>query len=625
MEAIFLSNSKATFVDYNMGQLILPMDFSDLIDPHDVSRVVNEMVDLVSDDVFISQYKGGGRSSYHPKMMTKVILYAYTKKIYSCRGIAQALRENLPMMWLSGQQRPDFRTINRFRTERMKMIIEPLFTELIQLLLDQEYITMENYFLDGTKIEANANKYTFVWKKSTERYKEKLQENIRVTLQQIEESIKHDEEYIRQHPEDQDIQPITSSELERIVKRVEDKVDELDSEAAEEKDPVHKKEKKKAFREMRKIHRKIHRDQLPRLAKYEHQLSTFGDRNSYSKTDPDATFMRMKDDHMKNGQLKAGYNIQAGTEGQFIVFYSIHQRPTDTRCFIPHLDQLKTSHLPFPRNVIADAGYGSEGNYLYAHEEEFNALIPYNTLRKEETKAYKKQIRHVNNWEYNEHEDLFICPNQRRILFKHYSKRTDKYGQVRDFKIYESEDCSDCPLKEQCTKAKGNRQVHYNPVYEEMKAKVKNNLWSDRGNELYAQRKIDVESVFGHIKGNRSFRRFHLRGLDKVNIEFGLVAMAHNLLKQAAKNRLFDPEYRQKKNPDEKIKFSHRDFWFNRGFWDSPFITCALNLLLFCFCPNGKQSATVTAVAIIDMCREINKLTKQRAKSSSMAIGACTL
>ncbi|GER66791.1 hypothetical protein BpJC4_12620 [Weizmannia acidilactici] len=140
-----------------------------------VARVVNDMVNQISDDFFFSYYKGGGRPSYHPKMMTKIILYAYTEKIYSCRGIEKALRENLPMMWLSAQQTPDFRTINRFHSERMKDMIEPLFTELIKLLLEQKYITMENYFMGGTKIEANANKYTFVWKKATEKYEEKLQ------------------------------------------------------------------------------------------------------------------------------------------------------------------------------------------------------------------------------------------------------------------------------------------------------------------------------------------------------------------------------------------------------------------------------------------------------------------
>ena len=173
-----MSNSIATFIHYNMDQLVLPMDFSDLIPEDHVARVVNDMVEMVDEDLFYAPYKGGGRSAYHPKMMTKIILYAYTQKLYSCRDIAKSLREHLPMMWLAARQTPDFRTINRFRSERMKDIIEPLFTSLIQLLLDQNYITMDNYFLDGTKIEANANRYTFVWKKSVQKYKERLQDKL---------------------------------------------------------------------------------------------------------------------------------------------------------------------------------------------------------------------------------------------------------------------------------------------------------------------------------------------------------------------------------------------------------------------------------------------------------------
>jgi transposase len=547
-----LSNYQATFIDYNMGQLVLPMDYSDLIPDDHVVRVINDMVDRVSDNLFFTRYKGGGRSSYHPKMMTKVILYAYTQKIYSCRDIAKSLREHLPMMWLSGQQTPDFRTINRFRSERMKDIIEPLFTELIRLLLEQKYISMENYFLDGTKIEANANKYSFVWKKSTDKYEEKLQHNIQQTFQLIEEAIQLDGQILSDS--DEPVKQVTSEQLEQVAKQVETQVKEAENAAELEEDKELKKEKKAAFRAVHKIHKKLQEDYLPRLQKYEEQQSTFGDRNSYSKTDRDATFMRMKEDHMKNGQLKAGYNVQMGTENQFILAYSIHQRPTDTRCFIPHLEKLKQSSLPFPKRIIADAGYGGEANYLYAHEEEFQALIPYNTMRKEQTRSYKKDIRHVSNWVYNEQDDYFICPNDRKVIFRHYSKRTDTYGQTRDFKIYECEDCTGCPFKEQCTKAKGNRQVHYNPVYEEMKVKAKESLWSDEGSQIYSQRKIEVESVFGHIKGNRSFRRFYLRGLDKVNIEFGLAAIAHNLLKKAEKNRLLKEENSStRKNPRRNL------------------------------------------------------------------------
>src|SRR5690606_35689646 len=135
--------------------------------------------------------------------------------------------------------------------------------------------------------------------------------------------------------------------------------------------------------ELKKPIKLIRTDIIPRLQKYKQHHEIFGERNSFSKTDPDATFMRMKEDHMKNGQLKPGYNVQMATENQFILYYTLHQRPTDTRCFIPHLEKLAASRLPMPKTVIADAGYGSEENYLYALGEEkeprFDYLIPYGT------------------------------------------------------------------------------------------------------------------------------------------------------------------------------------------------------------------------------------------------------
>ncbi|MEH6943458.1 transposase [Bacillus sp. JJ722] len=182
------------------------------------------------------------------------------------------------------------------------------------------------------------------------------------------------------------------------------------------------------------------------------------------------------------------------------------------------METLKQISLSFPKNVIADAGYGSEDNYLYSVDEHFEALIPYNTFLTEQKRSYQKDIRHASNWDYNEQNDTYRCPNNRKIEFKRYSRRTDKYGFTRDFKIYECEDCSDCPLKSKCTKSKGNRQIHYNTVYEELKAKAKTSLWSESNAHIYARRKVEVESVFGHIKGNRSFRRFSLRGLTKVQI-----------------------------------------------------------------------------------------------------------
>ncbi|MGG3644332.1 transposase, partial [Bacillus gobiensis] len=325
--------------------------------------------------------------------------------------------------------------------------------------------------------------------------------------------------------------------MEEIATQLETNVQSLSVEIEEEKDTAVRKEKKKKRSDIKKPLKLIREDFLPRLAKYKVQNETFGDRNSYSKTDTDATFMRMKEDPMKNGQLKPGYNVQMATENQFILFYTIHQRPTDTRCFIPHLEKLASSSLPMPKTVIADAGYGSEENYLYVIGEEkeprFQSLIPYGTYLKEQTRKARKDIKNVRNWKYDENDDCFICPNDRKVVFKKYQQKKNASGYEQSYKIYECEDCTDCPLKPQCTKAKGNRQVHWNTIYEEMKAKAKAALECEDNAAIYAQRKVEVESVFGHIKGNRSFRRFSLRGLDKVQVEFGIVALAHNLLKVA--------------------------------------------------------------------------------------------
>jgi transposase len=569
-----MSSQTATFQEYTMGQLVLPMDFSDLIPDDHVARVIHSFVEAVDNDLFFAPYEGGGRPAYHPKMMTKIVLYAYTQKWYSCRQIACSLRENLPMMWLAARQEPNFRTINRFRSERMQDIITPLFTRLVELLLDEQYISMDTYFLDGTKIEANANRYSFVWRKSVEQHEARLQEKLTGLLAHIEATIEADASEIEEPPE-----RVSPQKVREAAEAVEHEMHLAEAEWKEEPDRQVRKEKRAIFQNIRTIHRTLTRDYLPRLERYESQLATFGDRNSFSKTDPGATFMRMKEDHMENGQLKPGYNVQMGTENQFVLGYSVHQRPTDTRCLIPHLELLHSQPLPFPGQLVADAGYGSEPNYTYLLEEaplqaEHPFLIPYNTLAVETKPSFTKRIDKIQNWDYDETNDWFLCPNSRRVTFRGYTSRTDPTtGYRRDFKRYESEDCSDCPIKASCTKAEGNRQVLWNPTYEEEKAKARAFLWSLEGAATYAKRKIEVESVFGQIKGNRSFRRFHLRGLEKVTLEVGLLAVAHNLLKVAGGRSAFRcfffffSFYRKKAAPDTS---GTAFFVLQKDFLDSP-------------------------------------------------------
>src|SRR4030066_336113 len=169
------------FKPYVMNQVaLLPPSYEELIAADHLVRVVNKAVEAIDVSALLAQYKGGGTSSYHPQMLLKVLVYAYTQQLYSSRKIAKALRENIYFMWLSGNQQPDFRTINRFRSEVVKDVIEDIFTSVLELLIEGGYVKLENYFLDGTKMEANANKYSWVGGRSTRHYKHKLQEKVQV-------------------------------------------------------------------------------------------------------------------------------------------------------------------------------------------------------------------------------------------------------------------------------------------------------------------------------------------------------------------------------------------------------------------------------------------------------------
>jgi transposase len=156
-------HNKVTFKPYTMDQpALLPPSVEELIPEDHLVRVVNRVMEELDLEPILNEYKGGGTSSYHPRMMLKVLVYAYPQKVNSSRQIAKALRENVSFMWISGGNRPDFRTINRFRSSVMKEGIEAVFSEVLRYLIEEGYVTLEHYFLDGTKIEANANKYKWV-------------------------------------------------------------------------------------------------------------------------------------------------------------------------------------------------------------------------------------------------------------------------------------------------------------------------------------------------------------------------------------------------------------------------------------------------------------------------------
>jgi transposase len=511
-------NTQVVFKPYTMGQLQLPTNLDDLIPENHLVRVVHEAIEKMDLDPLLKRYKGGGTSSYHPKMMLKVLVYAYSQRVYSSRQIAKALRENVYFMWISGNSRPDFRTINRFRGEVMRGIMEQVFASVLELLIEEGYVKLEHYFLDGTKIEANANRYSWVWAKSTRNYKQKLQENVKKLLDEIDQvNEEQDEEY-----GDKDLEemgedgPIDADKLEK-------KIQELNEILKE--DPEDKK--------LAKAVKKMQEDYLPRQQKYEAQEKKFKGRSSYSKTDVDATFMRMKEDHMKNGQLKPGYNVQIGTENQFVVGFSVHQRPGDSGCLVPHLEGLKSQLGRLPETVIADAGYGSEENYVYLDGQGTEAYIKYNTFHLEQKKRKKDRFRAA-SFPYDETKDEFICPAQKRLSYRHMEPYQTENGFQTELRIYECEDCSGCELKTQCTRAVGNRRIQVSFRGRELRDQASVRLLSEQGLTLRSKRPVEAESVFARLKHNWGFRRFLLRGKDKVEVEWGLLSIAHNLAKVAA-------------------------------------------------------------------------------------------
>jgi len=562
--------AQPVYKEYMMGQIILlPTDLEEMIAPNHLVRVVNTFVEQMNLTPLERRYKGGGTSSYHPKMMIKVLIYAYTQQIFSSRRIGKALRESIPFMWLSGNQRPDFHTINRFRGVILKGIIEEVFLSVLQLLIDGGYIKLEDYFVDGTKVEANANRYTYVWAKNTKRYQKRLAEKVAELFQEIdrlnaEENARYGDKDLEELGEDGPVDPQKlSKQVGELNEHLQAELEEGNS-AADQQQPHSEQqsaeesklllsgvledklqEVKEALEEnpqnkdLARAVKELEKDYLPRAKKYEEQERKLGGRNSYSKTDPEATFMRMKEDHLRNGQLKAAYNIQTGTENQFVVGFSVHQEAGDTSCFIPHLEKTKHRLKRLPNKVTSDAGYGSEENYAYLAKEKVMNFVKYNTFNKEQAKRYKPDPFKAENMPYDPQQDRFICPGGRNMVYLKTEKKQTKNGFQTERRIYECEGCQGCLLKKKCSRAVGNRRLQVSFRLWAYREQAKQNLLSEEGKRLRSKRGVEVESVFGRIKEDWRFRRFLLRGLEKVTIEWGILCMSHNLAKVwSAKNAI---------------------------------------------------------------------------------------
>lgn len=497
--------------------LLLPPSFDELIGPKHLVRVVNEVVESMDISDLLNLYKGGGTSSYHPRMLLKVLLYAYSVKIYTGRKIAKALGQDIHFMWLAGGNRPDFRTINSFRSSKAKEVIEVLFKELLEFLVAHQYIKLENYFCDGTTLRADANQHKMVWKKNAERYGSNQLDKCRELFKRIDElNQQENNDYGPADLEENgESSPITK---EAIAQKV-----------ADLNRAIHMATTKSQKRKANTLKNKL-REAESKIDKYNNQIIKAGKRSGYNKTDPDASAMMMKN----KVEVLPAYNVLAGSEEQFITGLSVHQTTNDGVCFKDHLNHIENQQPCKPDRVIADSIFGTEQNYELLAQQEIENYLKFPLYHKEQTKGYQHNRFIKENFTYDPLTDTYGCPNDQQLIFKgkrqHTHKRTGYKSEVR---LYECNDCSGCPFLQQCCKStKGNnRQIEVNEKLENYKQQARENLHTELGQSLKKQRSIEIESCFGDIKHNMGFRRFHLRGLNKVKAEFTLVAMAHNIRK----------------------------------------------------------------------------------------------
>ena len=515
--------TKIHFRSYNPNQIVLfPQRIDENISSDDPVRILSAMVDSLDLSSFHKLYKDSGRSPYHPRMMLKAVLYAYMNNIYSCRKIEKSLLRDIHFIWLAGYEKPDYRTINRFRN-RVKDEINGIFTQIVLILASKGFISLDVEYVDGTKIESKANRYTFVWRKNVERNRARLLEKIRILLQQIDDVVAQENACIEN----------TTTEF--TPSMLTDMISELKASLENVPPPSDKEEKKAKRQKTKQI--KVLESHCEKLAEYNRHMRILGKRNSYSKTDPDATFMHMKEDPMGNGQLKPGYNLQIGTENQFMLDFGLYHNPTDTLTLIPFENSFHERYNRFPLEGVADSGYGSEENYRFMDENGIEAYVKYNFFHKEQradkyvTNPFKQE-----NLYYNEEKDYYVCPmgqHMERTGVRHY--RTES-GYIAESVAYRAARCEGCPLRCMCFSSKSKRRtIEVNHRLKEYKQKARERLTSEKGFKHRGQRCIEPEAVFGQIKYDMGYKRFRHFGKDKVTMDFAFFAIAFNIKKMCAK------------------------------------------------------------------------------------------
>ena len=508
----------------NGFQLVMPLDCEVNIEKNAPVRLLNAVMERMDYSKLYAAYSRLGRIEYSPKILLKIMVYGYMRKQISSRALEACCRENLHFIYLlEGQRAPDHNTINRFRKNILTQEAgQDILCQLVVLLHERGLLSLEAAFIDGTKIEANANKYSFVWKKATAKKTDKL-------LKRIHEELpaKLKEAGIRFHVPEK----IAVRQLKKLWKRIHARI------KADGIELVSGKGKRKT--RLQRLSEWV--DQcLAKLKQYTNDIHICGNRNSYSKTDHDATFMHMKEDYMRNGQLKPGYNVNVATCSDFIIGSYISSDRNDVHTLIPFMEQLQKNYAG--RNigsVVVDSGYESEENYCWfeAHPETELYVKPSNHEAAKHRK-YRTDISRRENMAYDAQTDTYTCANG-KLLQKTQEKKTHTASGLEiTTSVYECGECDGCPLKEKCIRACGSKKplkerhkvIYVSKRFAEQRQAMEAKISSPKGCLLRVNRSIQAEGNFAYVKQDLDFRRFLLRGSTKVAAEWLLFSLALNIL-----------------------------------------------------------------------------------------------
>lgn len=501
-------------------QLKLPLELGRIIPDDDCVRLLGQFVEELDLRDLYSTYSKVKENQVSPRQMLKIMLYAYHECNYSSRGIEKACKRDINYMYLlEGRSAPDHATIARFRSIHFSQVAEKYLSMTVNCLMELGEISGREIFIDGTKIEANANKYTFVWKKAVTKNQAKLLDKVALLVQECIETYGLREIWHGQ---------VKEKHLSKLLKQLYQIKEEEGIEF------VYGKGRRKSLLQK---HVELLEEYTARLQEYSKKLDILGDRNSYSKTDPDATFMRMKEDAMRNGQLKPAYNLQLGVDSGYISWLTLSPRPTDTMTLIPFLSGMESALKHRYPVVVADAGYESEDNYSFLETRKITAMIKPANYEVSKTRRYRTDISRRENMPYNPDGDFYTCKNGCRLYACGIQYKKTNSGYVRKETIYRCHECKGCPYKAECIKGKNwkipeerrYKRLTVSRKFERQRKECLERITSDEGIQLRVNRSIQAEGAFALWKEDQKFRQFLCRGQANVYAESVLMAIAQNI------------------------------------------------------------------------------------------------